>query len=37
MYRGTFIDPKKAAWQTRHGYDQEIGDVRYLPAQNYFA
>ena len=36
MYVGTFNDPEKATWQTRHSNEQEFGDLRGLPAQNNF-
>ena len=36
MYAGTFNDIEKAMWQTRHGYEQELGDLWGLPAQNSF-
>ena len=37
MYEGTFNYPNKYMWQTFHGYEQEIGDIRVLPAQNNFS
>ena len=37
MYEGTFNDPKKAMWQTRHGREQEFVDIRDLPAQTTFS
>ena len=36
MYGRTFNYPKKATQQTCHSYEQEIGDIRDLPAQNDF-
>ena len=36
MYAGTFNDTEKSTWQTRHGYEQEFGDLWGLPAQNDF-
>ena len=36
MYAGMFNDPEKNTWQTRHGNEQEFGDLWGLPAQNDF-
>ena len=36
MYERTFNDPEKATGLTRHGYEQELGDLWGLPAQNDF-
>ena len=34
MYVKTFNYPEKATQQTRHNYEQELGDLWALPAQN---
>ena len=36
MYAGTFNDSEKDNLQTSHGYEQELGDLWGLPAQNNF-
>ena len=36
MYKLTFNDPQKAMWQTCHTYEQEIGYIQGLPAENDF-
>ena len=37
MYAGMSNDPEEATRQTRHGYEQEFGDLWGLPAQNDFS